>query len=35
LLLAVPFSAWQQEVAQPLGLPDPNHWLAPLNPLPS
>jgi transposase len=35
LLLAVPFSAWQQEVAQPLGVPDPNHWLVPLDPLPS
>jgi hypothetical protein len=35
LLLAVPFSAWQQEVAQALALPDPNHWLVPLDPLPT
>ena len=35
LLLAAPFSAWQQEVAQALALPDPNHWLVPLDPLPS
>src|SRR5262245_40762232 len=35
LLLATPFSAWQQEVAQALALPDPNHWLVPLDPLPS
>jgi transposase len=35
LLLAVPFSAWQQAVAQALGLPDPNHWLVPLDPLPT
>jgi transposase len=35
LLLAVPFSAWQQAVAQALALPDPNHWLVPLDPLPS
>ncbi|MGH3593229.1 MAG: IS1634 family transposase [Pseudonocardiaceae bacterium] len=35
LLLAAPYSVWQQEVAQPLALPDPNHWLVPLDPLPS
>jgi transposase len=35
LLLAVPFSAWQQEVALALALPDPNQWLVPLDPLPS
>ena len=35
VLLAVPFSAWQQAVAQALALPDPNHWLVPLDPLPS
>jgi transposase len=35
LLLAVPFSAWQQEVARALALPDPNQWLVPLDPLPS
>jgi len=35
LLLAAPFSAWQQEFAVPLAVPDPNHWLVPLNPLPS
>jgi hypothetical protein len=35
LLLAVPFSAWQQVAAQALALPDPNHWLVPLDPLPS
>ncbi len=35
LLLAAPFSAWQQEFAVPLALPDPNHWLVPLDPLPS
>jgi transposase len=35
LLLAVPYSAWQQTVAQALALPDPNHWLVPLDPLPT
>jgi hypothetical protein len=35
LLLAAPFSAGQQEVAVPLAVPDPNHWLVPLDPLPS
>jgi hypothetical protein len=35
LLLAAPFSAWQQELAAPLAVPDPNHWLVPLDPLPS
>jgi transposase len=35
LLLAAPFSAWQQELAIPLAVPDPNHWLVPLDPLPS
>jgi len=35
LLLAVPFSAWQLEVARALALPDPNQWLVPLDPLPS
>ncbi len=35
LLLAAPFSAWQQELAVPLTVPDPNHWLVPLDPLPS
>jgi len=35
LLLAAPFSAWQQEFAMPLAVPDPNHWLVPLDPLPS
>jgi hypothetical protein len=35
VLLAAPFSAWQQEFAGPLALPDPNHWLVPLDPLPS
>jgi transposase len=35
LLLAVPFSAWQQTIAQALALPDPNHWLVPLDPLPT
>jgi hypothetical protein len=35
LLLAAPFSAWQQERAAPLAVPDPNHWLVPLDPLPS
>jgi transposase len=35
LLLAAPFSAWQQEFAGPLAVPDPNHWLVPLDPLPS
>lgn len=35
LLLAAPFSAWQQELAGPLAVPDPNHWLVPLDPLPS
>jgi len=35
LLLAVPFSAWQQEIAQALAVPDPNQWLVPLDPLPS
>jgi transposase len=35
VLLAAPFSAWQQELAAPLAVPDPNHWLIPLDPLPS
>jgi len=35
LLLAAPFSAWQQEFAVPLAVPDPNQWLVPLDPLPS
>ncbi len=35
LLLAAPFSAWQQELAEPLAVPDPNHWLVPLDPLSS
>lgn len=35
LLLAAPFSARQQEVAQALALPDPAHWLIPLDPVPS
>jgi Transposase DDE domain len=35
VLLAVPFSARQQEVAQALALPDPHHWLVPLDPLPN
>ncbi len=35
LLLAAPFSAWQQEFAGPLAVSDPNHWLVPLDPLPS
>jgi Transposase DDE domain len=35
LLLAVPYSAWQQEVALALALPDPNQWLVPLDPLPT
>ena len=35
LLLAVPYSAWQQTVARALALPDPNHWLVPLDPLPT
>jgi hypothetical protein len=35
LLLAAPFSAWQEEFAVPLAVPDPNHWLVPLDPLPS
>jgi hypothetical protein len=35
LLLAVSFSAGQQEIAQALALPDPNHWLVPLDPLPT
>src|SRR5215831_3551065 len=35
LLLAAPFSPWQQEFAGPLAVPDPNHWLVPLDPLPS
>ncbi len=35
LLLAAPFSAWQQELAAPLAAPDPNHWLVPRDPLPS
>ena len=35
VLLAAPFSAWQQEVAGPLAVPDPNHWLVPLDPLPT
>jgi hypothetical protein len=35
LLLAAPFSAGQQELAAPLAVPDPNHWLVPLDPLPS
>jgi hypothetical protein len=35
LRLAAPFSAWQQELAAPLAVPDPNHWLVPLDPLPS
>jgi hypothetical protein len=35
LLLAAPFSAWQQEFAVPLAVPDPSHWLVPLDPLPS
>lgn len=35
VLLAAPFSAWQQEFAVPLDLPDPNHWLVPLDPLPT
>ncbi len=35
VLLAAPFSAWQQEFAVPLAMPDPNHWLVPLDPLPS
>jgi transposase len=35
LLLAAPFSAWQQEFAVPLALPAPTHWLVPLDPLPS
>jgi transposase len=35
LLLAAPFSAWQQEFAVPLAVPDPTHWLVPLDPLPS
>ena len=35
LLLALPYSNWQQEVAQALALPHPNHWLIPLNPLPT
>src|SRR5690348_7538043 len=33
LLLAAPFSAWQEEFAVPLAVPDPNHWLVPLDPL--
>jgi transposase len=35
LLLAAPFSAWQQQFAVPLAVPDPNQWLVPLDPLPS
>jgi Domain of unknown function (DUF4277) len=35
VLLAAPFSAWQHELAAPLAVPDPNHWLVPLDPLPS
>src|SRR5258707_5304222 len=35
LLLASPFSSWQQELAEPLAVPDPNHWLVPLDPLSS
>ena len=35
LLLAAPFSAWQQEFAGPLAVSDPTHWLVPLDPLPS
>jgi hypothetical protein len=35
LRLAGPCSAWQPAIAQALALPDPNHWLVPLDPLPS